>query len=108
MSDTYVIITTLSHFKLKYAIPQADFDNLGFQEPLDREKLVELVQSGRVKEFSQTHLGEVVSDVSVYTEDDTLTIFDIDNTYLSSWTKEKKISFLQSWDEDAAKTKAES
>lgn len=100
MSDNYVMITTLSHFKLKYAIPQDDFDALGFTEPLDREKLAELVQSGKVREFSQTHLGEVVSDVSVYTEEDVLTIFDYDNAYLSGWSKEKKIEYISSWEED--------
>lgn len=100
MSDNYVMITTLSHFKLKYAIPQADFDALGFTEPLDREKLAELVAHGKVKEFSQTHLGEVVGDASVYTQDDILTIFDHDNTYLAGWTKEKKIEHINKWQED--------
>jgi hypothetical protein len=108
MSDNYVIITTLSHFKLKYAIPQKDFDSLGFTEPLDREELVQLVSSGRVKEFSQNHLGEVLGDVSVYTEEDALTIFDIDNAYLKDWSKEKKLSYIQNWDEDATQAKIES
>jgi hypothetical protein len=102
MSDNYVIITTLSHFKLKYAIPQADFDALGFKEPIDQEKLVELVSSGRVRELSQTHLGEVLGDISVYTEADALTIFDIDNAYLKNWTVEQKIAYMQKWDEDAS------
>jgi len=101
MSDNYVIITTLSHFKLRYAIPQAAFDALGFSEPIDRDKLVALVSSGRVREFSQTHLGEVLGDVSVYTEQDALTIFDLDNAYLKDWTVEQKIAYMQKWDEDA-------
>lgn len=105
MSDNYVIITTLSHFKLKYAIPQKDFDALGFNEPIDPEKLIALVSSGRVREFSQAHLGEVLSDVSVYTEEDALTIFDIDNAYLSEWSKEQKLKYLASWDEDAVQSK---
>jgi hypothetical protein len=98
MSDNYVIITTLSHFKLKYAIPQKDFDALGFAEPLDREQLLQLVSNGNVNEFSQTHLGEVVADVSVHTEEDTLTLFDYDNSYLSGWSKDKKIQHLKDWD----------
>jgi hypothetical protein len=100
MSDEYVLITTLSHFKLKYAIPREDFEALGFTEPLDQQKLIDLVNQGKVREFSQTHLGEVVGDVSVYAEDDMLTIFDTDNNYLSGWSKDKKISFMRNWKED--------
>lgn len=106
MSENYVFITTLSHFKLKYAIPQSAFDSLGFKEPIDTDELLSLVNSGRFKEFSQTHLGEVVSDVSVYTEEDALTIFDIDNSYLSQWSEEQKLSYLSSWDEHASQDKA--
>jgi hypothetical protein len=110
MSDNYVLITTLSHFKLKYAIPQADFDALGFNEPIDPTKLVELVSSGRVREFAQTHLGEVLKDVSVYTEEDALTIFDIDNAHLREWSVAKKIAYMQHWDgtTDAPQAEVES
>ena len=100
MSDEYVLITTLSHFKLKYAIPREDFEALGFTEPLDQQKLIDLVNQGKVREFSQAHLGEVVGDVSVYAEDDMLTLFDADNEYLSGWSKDKKISFMRNWKED--------
>jgi hypothetical protein len=105
MSENYVFITTLSHFKLKYAIPQSAFDSLGFKEPIDTNELLSLINSGRFKEFSQAHLGEVLSDVSVYTEEDALTIFDIDNTYLSEWPKDKKLNYLSSWDEHATQDK---
>jgi hypothetical protein len=104
MSKEYVLITTLSHFKLKYAIPREDFDSLGFSEPLDQEQLVRFVSTGDVQEFSQTHLGEVVSDVSVYTEEDMLTIFDIDNDYLKDWNTEQKIRYLNKWKLDETPT----
>jgi hypothetical protein len=97
MSKEYVLITTLSHFKLKYAIPREDFEKLGFSEPLDPEQLVAYIADGNVHEFSQSHLGEVLKDVSVYTEEDMLTIFDIDNAYLNDWTKEQKIQRLTNW-----------
>lgn len=104
MSKEYVLITTLSHFKLKYAIPREDFDKLGFSEPIDQEQLVRFVSTGDVQEFSQTHLGEVVSDVSVYTEEDMLTIFDIDNAYLKDWDTEQKIRYLNKWKLDETPT----
>jgi hypothetical protein len=104
MSKEYVLITTLSHFKLKYAIPREDFDNLGFSEPLDTDKLLRLVSGEHIQEFSQAHLGEVVSDVSVYTEEDMLTIFDIDNAYLKDWSVEQKLQYLNKWKLDETPT----
>jgi len=104
MSKEYVLLTTLSHFKLKYAIPREDFDSLGFVEPIDQEQLIRFVSTGNVQEFSQTHLGEVVNDVSVYTEEDMLTIFDIDNVYLKDWTVEKKLQYLNKWNLDETPT----
>jgi len=100
MSNEYVLITALSHFKLKYAIPREDFDALGFKEPLDQQQLIDYLSSGQVKEFSQTHLGEVVGDVSVHEEEDVLTLFDVDNAYLSGWTKEKKLEWIRAWKAD--------
>ena len=104
MSKEYVLITTLSHFKLKYAIPREDFDNLGFSEPLDTNKVLALLSRPGVQEFTQAHLGEVVNDVSVYTEEDMLTIFDIDNAYLKDWTVDKKIQYLNNWKIDETQT----
>jgi hypothetical protein len=100
MSTNYVLITTLSHFKLKYAIPEAAFAELGFSEPIDQQKLLELINSGKFKEFSQTHLGEVLADVSQYTQEDMLAIFNEDNDYLSDWTTDKKVDYLDKWDEE--------
>lgn len=101
MSNEYVIINTLSHFKSKYVIPLKEFEALGFTEPLDRTKMLNLLASGSIKEFSQSHLGDVVGDVSVYSEEDTLFYFDQDNAYLSGWTKEKKLEWINNWKEDS-------
>lgn len=97
MSNEYVIITMLTHFKSKFAIPRAEFEALNLSEPLDQSDLLTLINNTPVKEFSQTHLGDVVGDVSLYTEEDVLTIFDVDNQYLSGWTKEKKLDWINKW-----------
>lgn len=101
MSNEYVLITTLSHFKLKYAMPAEDFKKLGFSDPVDQTKLAELINQGRLKEFSQTHLGEVVSEVSVLNESDILTVFDAENDYLKAWSQDKKLEYIKNWSEDA-------
>lgn len=98
-NQEYVLVTTLSHFKIKYAIPIQDFEALGFSQPIDTEKLSKYIETGKVKEFTQKHLGEVVADAAVYTQDDLLTIFDVDNDYLKNWTREQKIAWIDRWEE---------
>ena len=99
MSKEYVVVTTLSHFKLKYAIPAEDFESLGFKEPIDTKKLESYIEAGNIKEFSQQHLGEVASDVSVYTDEDIVELFNLDNAYLASWTTEQKIAWIDKYKE---------
>lgn len=99
MSKEYVLVTTISHFKIKYAIPLEQFEALGYVEPIDTEKLSAYVNSGAVKEFSQTHLGENVADVSVYSEEETIELFDLDNDYLSKWPTSQKIEWINRWEE---------
>jgi hypothetical protein len=96
----YVIITTLSHFRLKYAIPRTEFDKL-YSEPIDTKQLAEAITAGSYKELSQLHLGEIVQDVSVVNQADAITIFDAENAYLRDWSLEQKLKFLESWDENA-------
>ena len=95
--DEYVEITTLSHFKLKYVLPVDVFERMGFSEPIDQKALLDCINAGEFKEFSQKHLGEVIADVNAYTEEDMLEIFDKDNEYLINWPLERKIAYLKNW-----------
>jgi len=96
----YVLVTTISHFRLKYAIPRKEFEALGYSEPIDISKLSSYVSEGNVKEFSRVHLGEQVCDVSVYNEGDTIELFDLDNPYLSEWPTTQKIEWINRWKEE--------
>jgi hypothetical protein len=100
MSKDYVLVTTISHFRIKYAIPADEFEALGFNEPIDTIKLAEYIQAGNVKEFSQLHLGENVADVAVHSEEDTIELFNMDNAYLSKWTTAQKIEWINRWKEE--------
>lgn len=100
MSKEYVLVTTISHFKIKYAIPSDEFNKLGFSEPVNTEKLADYINSGKVKEFTQHHLGENVADVSVYNEEDIVELFDLDNAYLAKWPTSQKIEWINRWEED--------
>jgi len=98
-NQEYVIVTTISHFRLKYAVPREEFETLGYVEPIDTVKLSAFISEGNVKEFSQTHLGEQVCDVAVYNEEDTIELFDLDNDYLAEWTTAQKIAWINRWKE---------
>lgn len=99
MSEDVVIVTTLSHFKLRYAIPATEFNKL-YPEPVDTSKLMEDVTSGMFNEFSQTHLGEVLGNVATYTMDDAITLHDAELDYLSGWSRERKEARILNWKAD--------
>lgn len=91
----YVIVTTISQYRMRYAIPAEALKNEeGVVEP---EKAVQLVQSNVADEFSQSHMGEVVVDAAAVSEEGILHIFDVDNAYLSDWPREKKIEWINRW-----------
>lgn len=98
MSD-FVLVTTISHFRLNYVIPKTVFEKLGYQEPVDTEKLSNYIHAGNVKEISQAHLGENVVEIREYSKDDMLKKFDELNEYLIEWSTEKKLEFLSDWQE---------
>lgn len=97
MSDEYVLVTTISHFRLNYVIPKKVFEALGYVEPIDTAKLSNYIHAGNVKEISQDHLGENVIEVREYSEDDMLIKFDQVNEYLADWDKDKKTKYLNDW-----------
>ena len=99
MSDKFVVVTTLSHFKLKYAIPADEFHKL-FPEPIDTSALIKELDSGRIKEFSQAHLGEVVVEVMELSQSPILQLFDVDNAYLAGWSEEQKLAWISKWQVD--------
>ena len=45
-------------------------------------------------EFSQHHIDEVISSSRELTKDEYLQLFDKDNNYLSCWTDEQKLEFI--------------
>jgi hypothetical protein len=50
-----------------------------------------------VNEFSQKWLGETIVDTMVLDEKQTLDLFNSDNDYLTTWSNEEKIEFLNNW-----------
>lgn len=80
-------VDTVSIFRMRYAIRAESAEKA-------REKFNELDKSESITEFSQKHLGEKVSDIREVNQKQYLLDFDTDNAYLKSWSKQKKLDFI--------------
>lgn len=96
MTKKYVIVTATSTHRMRYAVP---VDELVDDGDLDKAALyaMDSVTTEEVKEFSQEHLGEQIVDSRVYNEDEMLDLFEKDNDYLKSWTRERKLEYVNDW-----------
>jgi len=101
MSKEYVIVTTVSHFRLRYAIPVDELrkENLeASDEEFDAIAWAsDSVTMCEVEELSQAHVSEDIIDAIVVDEQKALELFDKDNDYLSSWAKQQKLNKLNKW-----------
>lgn len=99
MTKQYAIVTAISTHRMRYVIP---VDELVKDGHLDKAALyaMDSVVMEEVKEFSQEHLGEQIVDSFVYGEDEMLKLFDRDNDYLKSWTREQKLNWVNDWKEN--------
>lgn len=76
----YVMVDTLSTFRIRYAIKVPKGTGKDFKP-----------NSEYPEEFSQEHLGMTVVSKQVLNEDALIELFDADNSYLVNWTREQKL-----------------
>jgi|TARA_B110000967_G_C18900995_1_gene575055 hypothetical protein len=104
-NERYVVVTTVSQFRQRYAIPVSKLDQLNADIDIleDVPKQIEWAEDSvtmeEVREFSQLFIGETIIDTMILDEERVLNLFDRDNDYLKEWTKEKKLDFLSKWEE---------
>ena len=107
----YAVATVVSTFRQRYVIPVEKLQQLNEDHDLDEETalvwLEECVQAEQVKEFSQSWLGQHTVDKGLVDRETILGIFDTDNKYLvegsDGWGEEKKLSFIDDWEEKQPK-----
>lgn len=103
--ERYVVVTTVSTFRQRYAIPVSELQKQNpdvdiTNKPHEQTTWAnDMVTMEEIKEFSQSHLGEQILDTFILDEERVLQLFDRDNDYLSGWTKEKKLEWLNEWKE---------
>jgi hypothetical protein len=88
-----VMVEVLSQHRIRYAVEVKDDIDHAVDEYICRENDISF------KEFSQQHLEpSVLIDHYEITEEEYLAMFDKDNDYLQSWTKEQKLNLVNKID----------
>ena len=79
----WVMVECISMFRERYMV----------QVPKGKaEWALDTVTMNEAKEFSQKHLGETIVSHRVMSEQDALTLCDVENDYTKSWSDEHKIN----------------
>ena len=86
-----VLVETVSTFRHVYAVRLPDGDPVDYALE-DVTCYMDSVDD--LSEVSQNHIAENIYDHRVVTEEEYLELFDRDNSYLSSWTKEQKMALI--------------
>jgi len=84
----YVKVKTISTFEHTYMIPM--------QEGQTVEDHLDYVVCNEIDEFSQMHVDDCIlpNCTEVVDEEEMLATFDKENSYLASWSREKKIEWV--------------
>lgn len=91
METELVLVEAISQFRQRYVV----------EVPKGRaDWALDTVTMEEAGEFSQKHLGEVITSHRVITREEALALSDVDNDYCKSWPDEKKIeAFVTQWKE---------
>lgn len=101
--ERYVVVTCTSMHRMRYCVPVSKLQEVNPDVNImdDPAKQIEwandLVTMEEVNEFSQHHVSEDIIDTFILDEERVLNLWDRDNEYLSSWTKEQKLDRLHDW-----------
>jgi len=80
----YVMVNAISMFNMKYAIEVPD-------EVEDKDLLYHVekqVSAGDTLEFTQRHMGEIVSNYTIVTKNEIIDHFRAEEPYFASWSDE--------------------
>ena len=97
--EQYVLVTVISSYRIRYCVPMSELQKMNEDATVDPMWALDAVSMDEVKEFSQEHLGEQISDMRVLTEEEILSQFDAENEYLSRWTRDQKLKYIKKWKE---------
>jgi hypothetical protein len=84
-----VMVDCISTFVNRYCIEVEDNIDYALDDVVMYEN-----KPDKLIEFSQKHLGQQIVSHREIDEKEYLKMFDEDNDYLNSWTKEQKLAFI--------------
>lgn len=97
LSKQYVIVTAVSTFRQRYCIPMDELQAENTDMTVDPLWALDAVTCGEVNEFSQLHIGELIVDHEVLSEEEALVMYDRDNDYLKDLDVDKKVRMMRDW-----------
>jgi hypothetical protein len=74
-----------------------DLQNLNKDAQVELEWAADCVTCNEVEEFSQQWLGEQIVEIQELDEEQILELFDKDNDYLKSWSRDQKLNYIKNW-----------
>jgi hypothetical protein len=95
LKEDYVIVETVSSFRMRYVMSMEELQKLNPDMPVQEEWALDAVTCEEVEDFSQKWIGEHVIDHRVISEDEVIETFDRDNDYLKEWTREQKLQHIR-------------
>jgi len=87
----WVLVEAVSMFRMRYMVETPD------NHP---EYALDTVVCQEAQEFSQEHLGETIVSHRVVSQEQALSLCDVDNDYCSSWTEEQKMKAFFTFEKD--------
>lgn len=88
----FVMVDTVSQFRMRYVVEVPDDHNDGEFPCSAKEWAMDTVTMNEAREFSQEHLGETIVSSRELTRNEILALCDEDNTYVKSWSDDRKIA----------------
>lgn len=96
MSKDYIVVTTISQFRMRYVMHKDDLQKLNTEVEVNPIEWAEdTITCNECEDFSQEHLGEIIIDTTTMTEEEMLELFNKDNAYLSQWPDEYKVKWTR-------------
>lgn len=96
MSKDYIVVTTISQFRMRYVMHKDDLQKLNTEVEVNPIEWAEdTITCNECEDFSQEHLGEIIIDTTTMTEEEMLELFNKDNAYLSQWSDEYKVKWTR-------------
>jgi hypothetical protein len=99
----YVIVKTITTFTQTYLVPCGDDEN----KAEDVTNAIDLVEREKVKEFSQSFVGEQISTFDILSQAQMLKLFAVEKPWCGDdWTPERITEFVNDYEETETDTGA--